>query len=137
MLSKFECAAFTLSAKAVRMRQIEGAFRKVRFADAQSDYFSVFTAQVFRLGVWGNRPILAEYNLRENGWEEPQSNIAPFISLKNCASSGFYPRTLFANFREPLKNKFCELKFFTARLRTAFLKKRPLFAAFLRLMGRG
>ena len=70
----------------------------VRFSDAQSDYFSVFTAQIFRLGVWGNRPILAD--LRENGWEEPQSNIAPFISLKNCASSGFYPRTLFANFRE-------------------------------------
>ena len=75
------------------MRQIVGAFRKVRFSDAQSDYFSVFTAHIFRLGVWGNRPILAEYNLREDGWKEPQSNIAPFISLKKKTARPaiFYP----------------------------------------------
>ena len=54
---------------------------------ARENYFSVFTAQAFRLGVWGKRPILAEKNLREDGWKEPQSNIAPFISPKKKAAA--------------------------------------------------
>ena len=35
----------------------------------------------------GQTPHISRKNLREDGWKEPQSNIAPFISPKKKAAA--------------------------------------------------